>query len=150
MLRAGTSDVTRVLFTGRGTRLVTGTMRGGLDLWDVATGERRTSLEGHAAEIRAIVATPDGTRLATASSDRTIRIWDADHGTELLLLRGHDGAVTDVAVSDDGRELVSASADRTLRLWARSDDEIQERRRLVDLPATGRATAVDPPAQAAP
>ncbi len=149
-LRAGTSDVTRVLFTGRGTRLVTGTMRGGLDLWDVATGERRTSLDGHAAEIRAIVATPDGTRLATASSDRTIRIWDADHGTELLLLRGHDGAVTDVAVSDDGRELVSASADRTLRLWARSDDEIQERRRLVGLPATSRATVFDPPAQAAP
>ena len=52
-------------------------------LWDAASGERITELDGHSGEVRTADWSPDGARLLTASRDRTVRIWDAASGTEL-------------------------------------------------------------------
>jgi WD40 repeat protein len=47
----------------------------GIKLWDVATGERIATLEGHLGEISSLAWSPDNTRLASAGADGTVRIW---------------------------------------------------------------------------
>ena len=143
-LQAGTSAVTQLAFVGD-KRLVTGTMRGGLDLWDVATATHVTSLDGHSAEIRALATPPDGTRIATASSDRTARLWDGASGVELVVLRGHSGPVTGLVLSSDGHDLVTTSDDTSLRVWSRTDAEINEARRLAGLRGSGGGKPIDAP-----
>ncbi|MCI0360349.1 MAG: serine/threonine-protein kinase [Planctomycetaceae bacterium] len=46
-------------------------------VWDVATGQRRTILEGHRAEASPVGFNRTGDMLATSSWDNTTRLWDA-------------------------------------------------------------------------
>jgi WD40 repeat protein len=46
-----------------------------LKLWDVATRQQLTSLQGHKSAIFAVAFAPDGKTLATGSWDDTVRLW---------------------------------------------------------------------------
>jgi WD40 repeat protein len=87
------------------------------DIWDVTSGQRCLTLEGHKGRVSDVAFSPDGTRLATASWDRTVRIWDTRAGQDLQRLTGHGNQVLGVAFSPDGRRLATASADGTVRVW---------------------------------
>jgi WD40 repeat protein len=76
-------------------------------VWDVATGEERLRLEGHAAEVNAVLFTPDGHRLITAGADRTVRVWDAKLGLEVLVLRQATLPIVGLALSRDGSVLAA-------------------------------------------
>jgi hypothetical protein len=45
-------------------------------LWEVATGAKLRTLDGHRGEVRALAFSQDGRLLATASSDSTVLVWD--------------------------------------------------------------------------
>jgi WD40 repeat protein len=47
-----------------------------VQLWDVATGKRLASREGHEGKVICLVFAPDGTRLASGGYDTTVRLWD--------------------------------------------------------------------------
>ena len=106
-----------VAVTPDGGRAVSGSLDRTLRLWDLGTGQRVRTLEGHTSSVRAVALTPDGRRAVSGSGDHTLRLWDLESGQCLGTLEGHTSSVRAVALTPDGRRALSASDDRTLRLW---------------------------------
>ena len=92
-------------------------------VWDVRTGDKVKTFEGHVAKVNCVEFSPDGTLLASGSENGTIRLWDADTGQQLETYKGHTDAVNSIAFSPDGKTLASGSGewglgkDTTIRLW---------------------------------
>jgi WD40 repeat protein len=49
-------------------------------VWETATGQCRSVLEGHSSYVSAVVFSPDGQLVASASYDRTVRVWETATG----------------------------------------------------------------------
>ena len=68
-----------VVFSPDGKKIVT--MPGG-GFWDVVSGEKLQTLEGHRQGVSSAAFSPDGRKILTARRD-SARIWDAESGKEL-------------------------------------------------------------------
>ncbi len=90
---------------------------GKLNLWDVATGELKTTLARHRYTVVAVVFSPDGKMLATGSERRGVTLWDVATGEPKTTMTRHTGRVASVAFSPDGKTLASGGEDRTVNLW---------------------------------
>jgi WD40 repeat protein len=88
-----------------------------VELWDVASGELRSTMPPHPAPVDWVAFAPDGKVMATGCWDKAVRLWDVASGQELATLRGHSSVIYDGAFSPDGRTLATASWDGTVKLW---------------------------------
>ena len=110
-------DVTALVVTPDGTRVVSAGQEKTLFVWDLWSRHPLHRLEGHTWWVSSVAVTPDSARAVSASSDATLRIWDLATGRVLHVLEGHRHAVEAVALSPDGSWAVSASRDATVRVW---------------------------------
>ena len=139
----GHSDMTKtlltaqILITGYGNRplivetleynsLFIYTYKDVINLWDVASGTLKATLEGHTDEINSIGFSPNGTILVSGSEDRTVRLWDVAGGQLRTTLEGHTYWVYSVAFSPDGSTLASGSRDGTIRLWDMASGQLKK------------------------
>ncbi|KAF7374077.1 WD40 repeat-like protein [Mycena sanguinolenta] len=98
--------------------LVTASLEGNtMQVWDAATGNEVTKMEGHTGGVRSVAFSPNGAQIVSGSSDKTARIWDTTTGNEVTKMEGHTDWVRSVAFSPNGAQIVSGSDDRTVRLW---------------------------------
>jgi GTPase SAR1 family protein len=120
--------VMAVAITADGRRVVSGSQmdewryhrsqkKSHVQVWDVETGKRLVSLEGHTHSVLAVAITEDGRRAVSGSQDNTVRVWDVETGRCLAILEGHTAKVLGVAITTDGRRAISGSGDRTVRVW---------------------------------
>jgi WD40 repeat protein len=58
-----------------GQRLALGDARGGVTLWDLATGKLLVRYAGQSKVIPGMAVSPDGKRIATCSQDGTLKLW---------------------------------------------------------------------------
>ena len=55
---------------------------GSIDLWDLTTGAKLITLNGHTAKVHTLIFSPDGKTLVSAGRDGTILLWDWDAARE--------------------------------------------------------------------
>ncbi|WAL58712.1 serine/threonine protein kinase [Thermocoleostomius sinensis A174] len=108
-----------------------------IKLWNLQTGEERTTLIGHSKGVNTIAISPDGKRLLSGSDDYTLKVWNLHNGSLLGTLHGHARDVNAVAISPDGKLLVSGGEDRTIRLWSATTGAL-----LKTLPGVGMIKAI--------
>jgi WD40 repeat protein len=92
-------------------------------LWDVATGDPVSVLEGHGERVRAVDFSHDGGQIASASEDSTSRIWDVASGKTLIKL-DHPDKVWAVSFSCDRVVVATGCEDGKVRLWNATTGEL--------------------------
>ena len=116
-------------------KIAIGSIEGKIQLWNTITGEKLSSLKGHAdlpdqplgapsrlpplnrKQVLALAFSSDGTRLASGSKDTTVRLWGTTSDNEPTVLQKHTGWPNVLAFSPDGKMLASGSTDKTVQLW---------------------------------
>ena len=98
---------------------------GPANLWDVTSGQPKSTTIGHSDAVYSVAFSPDGNTLASGSRDRIVRLWDVTSGQIKVILTGHTDLVYSVAFSPDGSTLASGSWDRTVRLWDVTSGQIK-------------------------
>jgi WD40 repeat protein len=116
--------VTAASFSPDGNRVVTASMNGEAQVWDVQTGAPVGQLMRHDGIITSACFSPDGKRVLTASNDHHAQLWDAQTGAPVLGAMWHDHWVDDAEFSPDGQWVVTASADGTARVWDRRTGQL--------------------------
>ncbi|MBI4563408.1 MAG: WD40 repeat domain-containing protein [Planctomycetes bacterium] len=110
--------ITSVAFGPDGRHALSGSKDGTLALWDVETGQRLRTFEGHSADVRSVAFSPDGKYLLSGSLDTTLALWDVATGKRLRVFDGRDVWVTSVALSPNGKYVLSGESwKKTLALW---------------------------------
>ena len=74
-----------LVFSPDNSVLLTGLSYGKIELWDMKTGDKLTTLDGHSRAVQTLVFSPDGKTLVSTGQDGTILVWDWDE-----VLKGSD------------------------------------------------------------
>ena len=114
-----------VSFSPDGTILASGTNKGTIELWDVATRQNIATLEGHGTKhsrVWSVSFSPDGTTLASDYSDGTIELWEVATRQNIATLEGHGtkhsrAGVWSMSFSPNGTTLASGTNKGTIELW---------------------------------
>ena len=96
-----------------------------IKLWDLHTGELRTTFDNQDAWVNSVAFHPDGKMLASSDSKGAIRLWNIASGKHKHILTPHED-VTKVMFSPNGQTLMSSSRGReTVQLWDANTGELK-------------------------
>jgi RNA polymerase sigma factor (sigma-70 family) len=107
-------------FTPDGTKLAAagiGEADRAIHLWDVGTGQKVQTFQGHQGWVNTLAFFPDGKHLASGSEDRTICVWNVATGRAIRRWQGHAQGVSYLALFRDGKTLASVGGEPVIRLW---------------------------------
>jgi WD40 repeat protein len=71
-------------------------------LWDVVTGQRLATLEGHTGALTSVAFSPDGAWLASGSADHDTILWRTSDWTRVATLRSLRDASAGIVLTPDG------------------------------------------------
>ena len=77
-----------LLFSPDNTILVNGDRNGRIQLWDITTGDKLTTLNGHTAQVETLHFSSNGNTLVSAGQDGTILLWDWNEIIKGLSVKG--------------------------------------------------------------
>jgi WD40 repeat protein len=101
-----------------GTRSLSGSAAGLVQLWDNATGTELKRLEGHQGEVYYAVFSPGEKRAASGGQPGVIKFWDLRTGKVVreINVPGKEASAWG-AFCPDGRRFASGGSDGNIRLW---------------------------------
>lgn len=103
-----------------GNLLATVGMDAQIFIWDLQTGQKLHSLDGHTSFVTFAKFNQDGTKFASCSQDGSVQIWNVKTGEQehLLLAQGDGGLVPwAVAFSPIGPEIAVSNDDGSITMW---------------------------------
>ncbi len=89
-------------------------------LWNVATGEKKTTLTGHKIpRAEAVAFSLDGDTIAVSAwyQDKGLRLWNAQTGQYKTTLTGNTSLIRCIVYSPDGNMIIAGCQDGTICLW---------------------------------
>ena len=110
------AEVSAAAFSRTG-RLLTGTVDGISQVWDVNTGAPIGAPLKHALRVTDVAFSPDEVLVFTASEDFTARTWHAATGHSVGPVMTHDDVILVLDVSPDGRFLLTGGGDSVAKIW---------------------------------
>jgi WD40 repeat protein len=108
---------TRGLAFSPGGKLLAWADGGQINLWDVAAGRQRQTLDGSGDLPTCLAFSPDGETIVCSNLADEIRIWDVRTGAEKGSLRARADTWCGVYILGDNRTAISASSDGAIRAW---------------------------------
>ncbi len=102
-------------FSASGNRLFSGSLDGGINVWDTSTGNLIDQWPAHHGPVNDIKVSSNGEWLVTSSRDTTVKTWASASGNLLQTFAGHEAGVNAATVIGD--KIASASHDSSIRLW---------------------------------
>jgi len=127
------SFIISVAFSPDGRQAICGraSNKNNIVLWNVITGQKIRTFEGHTKDVLSVVFSPDGKQILSGSNDYTMKLWDTESGLEIRTFKmeglrpGWLSGVCSVAFSPDGKQVLSGLQDG-MRLWdVESGNEIK-------------------------
>lgn len=111
------NNIQAIAFSPDGKTLAIANISSSLNLWDVASGKVKQTLEGQDIQTHSVAFSPDGRTVAGGGYGNTVKLWEAETGALKQTLAGHDNEILAVVFSPDGKTLASGSEDGTVKLW---------------------------------
>ena len=133
--RTWRQGVQSVAFSPDGAAIAAGSY-GEVELWNVVTKAKISTLRGTDRWVHSIAFSPDGRMLAAGLNDDKVEFWDIASRTQSTL--PHAGIVHSVAFSPDGATLASGGA-LIVKLW-----DVAKLSNVLTLTDTGGAVAFSP------
>ncbi|MCA9179654.1 MAG: WD40 repeat domain-containing protein [Planctomycetales bacterium] len=97
---------------------------GDVNLWDLATGEKKGTLEGHETNVWSVALSPDAKTLVSTGYDGTIIVWDVATLKAKATL-SKKGWCRSVAFAPDGSQFATAHEDGGVTLWSLDGKEVK-------------------------
>ncbi len=132
-------DIQNAIYTRDGKSLVAIDARGGIRVWDAATGRVVRTIGERSDRFWQIALAPDGSTLATIGDPGELRIWDLNSGRERRRWHAMPGIHRHLRFSPDGRSLAAGIStfdpatkkeEKFINLWDLT--AATERRRRLD------------------
>jgi hypothetical protein len=116
-LKGAHSDtVFGVSFSPDGKLLATAGADKFVKVFEVPSGKKTRSFEGHTHHVLDVGWTPDGKRLASAGADNVVKVWDYEKGEKVRDIPGYQKQVTRLVFVGNKPEFLTASGDPQVRL----------------------------------
>jgi uncharacterized protein (TIGR03067 family) len=124
VIDTGLGPSTCVALSADSTRILSGSSRGIVSLWDARTGRAVQRFEGHTRPVCGVAFTRDGATAVSAGEDETVRVWDTAVGTQERVIAWRSEPLQCLALAPDGRHILAGSRQGNLRLWERATGRV--------------------------
>jgi WD40 repeat protein len=112
--RIVTPEVRYLAFSPSGRFLATGSLKGGIRLFEIATGHQLWERQAHQKGVTAEVFSPNERVLATGSDDHSISLWNTASGAPEGIPLSTQERIFTLAFSPDGSRLAAGTRERTV------------------------------------
>ena len=112
---AHSDTVFGIEFSRYGDQLLTGAADKFVKIFDVATGNKLKSFEGHTNHVLDVTWKADSKLVASAGADNAIKIWNVETGEQQRTIAGFTKQVTSIQFMGRGQNMASCSGDKTVR-----------------------------------
>lgn len=86
-------------------------------IWDLATGNPKSTFEGHAMAVRGLCISRKHPYMFSCSEDKLAKCWDLEKQTAIRDFHGHLSGVHTIAVHPTLDVIATAGRDSVIRLW---------------------------------